>query len=199
LPLKTMLQDLILTFIPLFVAFDTIGLVPIFISLTKGMEQTDRKRILRQSVITATAITLVFLIIGKGIFIILGITIPDFQIAGGLILLVIAIIDIVQTAKGYMESPISPTVGVVPIGTPIIAGPAVLTTLIMLNDIYGFSATVLSLLVNLTIIYLIFSWADRILKFLGEGGARATSKVVSLLLAAIAVMMIRIGLKGVVG
>lgn len=194
-----MLQDLILTFIPLFVAFDTIGLVPIFISLTKGMEQTDKKRILRQSVITATAITLVFLIIGKGIFIILGITIPDFQIAGGLILLVIAITDIVQTAKGYMESPTSPTVGVVPIGTPIIAGPAVLTTLIVLNDIYGFSATVLSLLVNLTIIYLIFSWADSILKFLGEGGARAASKVVSLLLAAIAVMMIRIGLKGVLG
>ncbi|MBI3399254.1 MAG: MarC family protein [Deltaproteobacteria bacterium] len=194
-----MFQNLILTFIPLFVAFDTIGLVPIFISLTEGMEQRDKKRILRHSVITATAITLVFLIIGKGIFLILGITIPDFQIAGGLILLVIAITDIVQTAKGYTTFHISPTVGIVPIGTPIIAGPAVLTTLIMLNDIYGFSVTILSLLFNLTIIYLIFSWADSVHKFLGEGGARAVSKVVSLLLAAIAVMMIRIGLKGVLG
>src|SRR3972149_2692665 len=144
-----MLQDLILTFIPLFVAFDTIGLVPIFISLTRGMDAQSRGRILRHSVITATAVTLV-----------------------------------------------SPTVGVVPIGTPIIAGPAVLTTLIMLNDIYGFSATVLSLMVNLAIIWFVFSRADVVLKFLGEGGSRATSKVVSLLLAAIAVMMIRKGIEG---
>ncbi|HAG50423.1 MAG: hypothetical protein A2X87_02185 [Deltaproteobacteria bacterium GWC2_42_51] len=194
-----MLQDLILTFIPLFVAFDTIGLVPIFISLTRGMDAQSRGRILRHSVITATAITLVFLIIGKGIFVILGIDIPDFQIAGGLILLVIAITDIVQTSKGCMETLVSPTVGVVPIGTPIIAGPAVLTTLIMLNDIYGFSATVLSLMVNLAIIWFVFSRADVVLKFLGEGGSRATSKVVSLLLAAIAVMMIRKGIEGFLG
>ncbi len=194
-----MFHDFILTFIPLFVAFDTIGLAPIFISLTKGIGAEDKRRILRHSIVTATAITLIFLIVGKGIFLIIGIGIPDFQIAGGLILLVIAITDIVQTAKGYIESPVSPTVGIVPIGTPIIAGPAVLTTLIMLNDIYGFPATIVSLLANLVIIYLIFSWADGVLKLLGEGGARAMSKVISLLLAAIAVMMIRKGVEGILG
>ncbi|MBI5286530.1 MAG: MarC family protein [Deltaproteobacteria bacterium] len=191
-----MLQDFILTFIPLFVAFDTVGLVPIFLSLTQKMKPDERRCILRHSVITATAITLIFLIVGKGIFLILGINISDFQIAGGLILLVIAITDIVQTGKGHIEVS-TPTIGIVPIGTPIIAGPAVLTTLIMLNDIYGFPITVLSLMTNLAIIWFTFSRADAILKFLGEGGARAVSKVVSLLLAAIAVMMIRKGLEGI--
>lgn len=190
-----MLQDLILTFIPLFVAFDVIGVLPIFISLTGGMDEGERKRTLRHSVITATAITLAFLVVGKGIFLTLGITVPDFQVAGGIILLVIAITDIVQTGKGLMEAHSTPTIGVVPIGTPIIAGPAVLTTLIMLNDIYGFPITVVSLMLNLAIIWFAFSRAEVILRFLGEGGARGVSKVVSLLLAAIAVMMIRRGME----
>lgn len=189
-----MFQEFILTFIPLFVAFDVIGVLPIFISLTRGMDERERKRTLRHSVITATAITLAFLLVGKGIFLTLGITVPDFQVAGGIILLVIAITDIVQTGKGLIEAPSTPTIGVVPIGTPIIAGPAVLTTLIMLNDIYGFPITVLSLIINLGIIWFAFSRAEAILRFLGEGGARGISKVVSLLLAAIAVMMIRRGM-----
>jgi len=194
-----MLQDLILTFIPLFVAFDVIGVLPIFISLTQGLDTKERRRVLRLSIITATAITFAFLIVGKGIFLVLGITISDFQIAGGLILLVIAVTDIVQTGKGSIEALPALTIGVVPMGTPIIAGPAVLTTLIILNDIYGFPVTSLSLMVNLVIIWLTFSRGEHLLRLLGEGGARAVSKVVSLLLAAIAVMMIRRGLEGILG
>ncbi|HAS16825.1 MAG TPA: MarC family protein [Nitrospiraceae bacterium] len=147
--------------------------------------------------ITATAITVIFLFVGKGIFMILGITISDFQIAGGLILLVIAITDIIFSHQ--MSRKPHPSVGTVPIGTPLIAGPASLTTLIMLNDIFGISMTIFSLVVNLIIVWIIFSFSNRILSFLGEGGARATSKVVSLFLAAIAVMIIRRGIEGTLG
>jgi len=86
-----MVTNFIMTFIPLFVAFDAIGVLPIYLSLTQDMDTDVRARVLRHSIITASAITVLFLLIGKGIFIILGITISDFQIGGGLILLVIAI------------------------------------------------------------------------------------------------------------
>ncbi|MCC7201273.1 MAG: MarC family protein [Nitrospirae bacterium] len=189
-----MFTNFIMTFIPLFVAFDAIGVLPIYMSLTEGMETAFRKKILSESIITASVLTILFLFVGKGIFIILGITISDFQIAGGLILLIIAITDIVFS--GQMSRRPQPSVGTVPIGTPLIAGPASLTTLIMLSDIFGISMTLFSLIVNIIIVWLVFSFAGRIISFLGEGGARATSKVVSLFLAAIAVMIIRKGLEG---
>lgn len=191
-----MLNNFIMTFIPLFVAFDAIGVLPIYISLTQDMEDAVRGKVLRHSVITATAVTVLFLLIGKGVFIILGITISDFQIAGGIILLVIAITDIIFSDQRSRKP--HPSVGTVPIGTPMIAGPASLTTLIMLSDIFGIPATMLSLVVNLIIVWIVFASAGRILSFLGEGGARALSKVVSLFLAAIAVMIIRRGIEGMI-
>ena len=189
-----MLTNFIMTFIPLFVAFDAIGIIPIYISLTQDMDETVKVRVLRHSIITASAITVLFLLVGKGIFLILGITIADFQIAGGLILLIIAITDIIFSEQRSRKP--HPSVGTVPIGTPLIAGPATLTTLIMLSDIFGIPITMASLVVNLIIVWAIFSSAGRIISFLGEGGARATSKVVSLFLAAIAVMIIRRGIEG---
>lgn len=190
-----MFSNFIMTFIPLFVAFDAIGVLPIYLSLTENMDGYIKSRVLRNSIITASAITVLFLLIGKGIFIILGITISDFQIAGGLILLIIAITDIIFSEQRSRKP--HPSVGTVPIGTPLIAGPATLTTLIMLSDIFGIPVTMVSLVINLIIVWIIFSSASRILSFLGEGGARAASKVVSLFLAAIAVMIIRRGIEGV--
>lgn len=189
-----MLNNFIMTFIPLFVAFDAIGVLPIYMSLTEEMDVPVRGKVLRESIITASVLTVLFLLVGKGVFIILGITISDFQIAGGIILLIIAITDIIF-AEQRSRRP-HPTVGTVPIGTPLIAGPAALTTLIMLNDIFGILMTMTSLLVNLIIVWVVFASAGRIISFLGEGGARATSKVVSLFLAAIAVMIIRRGIEG---
>ena len=191
-----MFNNFIMTFIPLFVAFDAIGVLPIYLSLTEEMDDYVRSRVLRNSIITASAITVLFLLIGKGIFYILGITISDFQIAGGLILLVIAITDIIFSEQRSRKP--HPSVGAVPIGTPLIAGPATLTTLIMLSDIFGIPVTMFSLVINLIIVWIIFSSAGRILSFLGEGGARAASKVVSLFLAAIAVMIIRRGIEGMI-
>ena len=85
--------------------------------------------------------------------------------------------------------------GAVPIGTPLVTGPAVLTTIIILLDSYGMLITVSSFVVNLFIVWVVFSYSDAISRFLGKAGSKAFSKIASLLLAAIAVMMIR---KGVV-
>lgn len=194
-----MLEPFFLAFIPLFVAMEPIGLIPMYASLTSRMDSHQKRNVLFHSTITAAAITLAFLLVGKGIFILLGITIPDFQIAGGLILLSIAIVDIVSTARLAPMSSIMESVGVVPIGTPLIAGPAALTTILMLSELYGFTVTLVALLVNLFIVWATFLSAEAIINRIGEKGALAASKVISLLLAAIAVMMIRRGIEGMLG
>lgn len=185
-----------LAFIPLFVAMEPVGVLPIYLSMTQPLSAAEKKKVLLHSLITATAITLAFLLLGKAVFIALGITVHDFQIAGGLVLLSIAIADIVMTARGKLDVKPTSGVGIVPIGTPLIAGPAALTTLLMLNDLYGFPATLAALGANLVIVWFFFLSADSIIKYIGENGARGISKVISLLLAAIAVMMIRKGLGG---
>ncbi len=186
-----------LAFIPLFVAMEPLGVLPVYVSLTGGLEGREKRKVLFYSLVTATAITLGFLVIGKAVFLALGITVKDFQIAGGIVLLCIAIYDIVMSSRARSELKPDYGVGVVPIGTPLIAGPAALTTLIMLNDLYGFAVTASALAVNLFIVWFVFQWADRIVARIGENGAKGISKVISLLLAAIAVMMIRRGIQGI--
>lgn len=194
-----MLEPFVLAFIPLFVAMEPIGLIPIYVSLTSRMDSQQKRSVLFHSTVTAAAITLAFLLVGKGVFILLGITIPDFQIAGGLILLSIAIVDIVSTARFTPLGAPMAGVGIVPIGTPLIAGPAALTTILMLSELYGFTVTLVALLVNLFIVWATFLSAEAIINYIGEKGALAVSKVISLLLAAIAVMMIRRGIEGMLG
>jgi multiple antibiotic resistance protein len=89
--------------------------------------------------------------------------------------------------------------GVVPIGTPLVVGPAVLTTLLILIDQYSIIIVIISFVLNLAIGWLLFTQANRVVGFLGQGGVRAASKVVSLFLAAIAIKMIRQGVLQVLG
>lgn len=193
------LKTFILAFLPLLVAMEPIGVLPVYFSMTREMGHQERKEVLLYSILTATAITLAFLLVGRLIFFVLGITISDFQIAGGLILLSIAITDIVQTARGTPAAKPMSGIGVVPIGTPLIAGPAALTTLLMVSDLYGFVPALASLIVNLIIMWATLLGADTIVRYIGENGARGISKVISLLLAAIAVMMIKRGIEAFLG
>ncbi len=182
------------TFIPLFVAIDMIGLLPVYVNITQSLTDKERKKVLFQSLVTATLIALGFILIGKAVFNFLGITISDFQIAGGLVLLVLAIMDLLTSQKSEERPAGTSFSGVVPIGVPLIIGPAVLTTVIIQVDTHGLWITIMAILCNIFLIGIIFSKSHWFIKILGENGAKAISKIISLLLAAIAVMMIRIGL-----
>jgi len=181
----------LLSFIPIFVAMDAIGILPMFIGFTEHLKSKEKQKIVLQSIITAFLIGVVFLFLGKWIFKILGVLVADFKIAGGAVLLAISLRDILQYEKS-VKLP-SETMGAVPIGTPLVVGPAVLTTIVILLDSYGPAITVLSFIINLVIVWITFSYATMISAFLGKAGSKAFSKIASLLLAAIAVMMIRKG------
>ncbi len=186
----------VLTFIPIFVAVDVLGILPIFVSLVEPLEFLERKRVVFQSVVTASAVGLGFVFLGKAIFLIIGLLVADFKIAGGLVLLVLSLMDLLTPEKSRRQP--TSTMGVVPLGTPLIVGPAVLTTIIMLIDIYGIIPTVTSFVVNMVIVWFVFVNSDHIMGILGNAGSKAISKVASLILASIGVMMIRKGVMDII-
>lgn len=190
------LQSLLLSFIPLFVAIDVLGVVPIYLSLTHGLEDSRKKTLVTEATVTALGLSLVFLVFGRFIFTFLGITEHDFRVGGGIVLLVLAVTDLIFAPERRRDPETS--VGVVPIGIPLIMGPAALTTILILVDAYGYPATIISLLINLVIVWIVFRYSGVIIKVLGNGGSRAIAKIASLFMAAIAIMMIRVGLTAMI-
>jgi multiple antibiotic resistance protein len=184
------------TFIPLFVATNIFMLLPIFISITKEMTKVKRKVVVRDSILTAIIVSFLFIALGELIFRILGITTDDFKIAGGTVLLVFAVRDLVHSGEERIKPDIK--VGVVPIGVPLIVGPAVLTNILLLVNLYGIVPTIISLILNLLIIWISLINAERIISIVGRGGIIGIAKVMALLLASIAVMMIRIGVVNII-
>jgi len=193
-------RDLGMTFVPLFVAMDAVGNLPIFLALTQETAPAQRRRTAHLATLTALGLGLVFVAIGKAIFLLLGIQVADFLVAGGIILLVLAIKDLVSGKMMEAQDPsTSGMVGVVPIGIPVVVGPAILATLLLLTDLYSIPIVILSFVLNLLIQWLLFRQASRIVTFLGNTGVAAMSKIVMLFLAAIAVKMIRQGVLTILG
>lgn len=191
------LETYILTFIPIFVAVDAIGNIPLFVSLVEGTTKKQRQKIILDTITTATALAILFMFIGKWVLNKIGITIADFQIAGGALLFVISMRLLLPGAqKSLLGTAHDKDIGVFPLGTPLITGPAVLTTTLMMLDSFGIMATFVALIINMLFVWLTLVKADLIMKMLGQGGTRAFSKIMYILLAAIGVMMIR---KGIIG
>lgn len=190
-----MFDTIVQAFIPLFVAFNMIGVIPLFLSLTDGMKSDSRRALISQATATAFLVAVVFMLAGKWLFQYLGITEHDFRIGGGLVLLVLSISDLLFSVIDKRRSP-DQNVGVVPIGVPLIMGPAALTTLLIIIHDFGYLAASISLMCNLALVWFAFRNANLLIRVLGEGGAKAFAKVMQLFLTAIAIKMIRIGLEG---
>ena len=180
-------------FIPMFVAIDPIGLAAIFLGLGQGVAPEQRQRIARQATLTGGGVALLFLFLGASMFRALGISASDFQIAGGLILFILAARDLMHSAAEPEKLP--DDFGVVPLGMPLIAGPALIATLLLLAQTLGLVIALAALVANLVIIVLAFAYSEHLGRLIGATGLRAISKIISMLLAAIAVAMIRQGLK----
>ena len=192
--MHTIAEKFIFAFIPVFVAIDPIGLIAIFLGLGGRVELRRRRYEGMFGLVTGLAVSIVFIFLGKLIFQALGITVADFQIAGGLVLLGIAVRELLDLGNraGYAGEDF----GVVPLGMPLIAGPALLTALLILVDSVGVVFTLAALLANLILVGIGFRNADRVMRWIGRRGLGGVSKLISLLLAAIAVNLIRRGVAG---
>jgi multiple antibiotic resistance protein len=191
-----MFESFIQSFIPLFVAMDTLGLIPLFLGLTQGMERDELRRLIYSATGTAFIIAILFLFSGTALFDFLGITAADFRIGGGIVLLVLAIQDLISSTPEERRKPRT-NVGVVPIGIPLIMGPAGMTTILITVDAHGLPMTLASLIANCLLVLVLLLNSKWIIRVMGEAGSQAFAKVASLFMAGIAVMMIRSGIEAV--
>ena len=197
-------------FLPLFVAINIPGILPLYIGMTETFTADDRRQLLVRALAAALVLAVLMLFAGAVIFETLGITLNDLRVGGGIILLVIAVTDLafgdtkerrsgnksdrkkMETATETVDLP------VVPLGIPLIIGPGAITTILVSDGAFGWVVTLLSIALNMLLVFVAFTFGPSLLKVFGPGTSKAVAKVASLFLAAISVAMIRAGILGMV-
>ena len=191
------LPSFVASFVLLFSVFDVIGTVPVFLALTQDLSE-HRAVIVRDSVVIATIILLVFALAGQLIFKALGITLDDFRIAGGIILFIIAL-DNLRGKISQTRTIAAGEIAAFPLATPLMAGPgAISTVMIYANPPYGLLEIFLVILLNSVVTYLILERASWVQKALGNNGTQVFTRIVGLLIAAIGIAFIREGIMGII-
>lgn len=183
-------------FITLWVIVDPVGTVPVFIAVVRGVDTAQRRRIAVKAVLFAASVLLFFLAFGQMLLETLGITLISFQIAGGIVLFLFALSMIFGESKPESELKLAEKahddVAVFPLAVPSLAGPGSMLAVVLLTDSHRYSvadqaATALALVVVLASALLLLLAASPINRLIGEAGASIISRVMGMILAAIAV------------
>ncbi|MDF2957397.1 MAG: Small neutral amino acid transporter SnatA [Candidatus Alkanophagales archaeon MCA70_species_1] len=184
---------LVKSFIMLFVIMDPPGNVPVFLAITKDMSEERRKKEFREAIIVAAVLLFVFAFLGRLILEALGISIESFMVAGGILLLFTAL-DLMRGEKRYVRGG---DVGAVPMGTPLLAGPGAITTVMIIQS-WGFSIVLFAIVSAIVATKIILDFSLQIYNILGEEGSEVLSRVMGIIVAAIAIEFIRKGVTGMV-
>ena len=180
--------------IALFIVVNPLGSVPIFMSLTQDMDNSERKKTFRLAIIVGLLLLTLFTLIGQNILLLFGISLDSFMIAGGILLLIVAIRLLIM--GGWEEkSAIKESVGAVPIGCPLLVGPGAITTSILNIQTSNIILTLLSVLMTFVSVWLILRYIGPIYKILGKNGSLVITRVMALLIASIAVQYIIQGIQ----
>jgi multiple antibiotic resistance protein len=175
--------------IALFIVVDPFGNIPIFVGLTENMPKEKERKVYNTAVLVGFVLLLIFAFTGQEIFSLFGISLSSFEIAGGILLLIIAIrILVTGTKQENIEYPES--LGAVPIAMPLLVGPGAITTTILNLQTFGVIVAVLAVIAVLTLAWIILRFIDKVYKVLGRTGAVIIARVMALLIAAIAVQYI---------
>ena len=198
----------ITAFAAIFSIVNPLGAVPLLVTLTEGYSKEERMNVITKAIFSAFLVLVVFALFGNLIFAFFGITISSFRIAGGLLLISVGFSMMrgqpprtKSTAEERMEASEREEVGIVPMGVPMLAGPGSITTVMILiskaeSPLYA-SSVLFAILITLLLAYVIFIYGDKIFQRLGRVGARAFSRIMGLILTAIAVEFIIEGIHGV--
>ncbi len=187
---------LVKAFIILFVVMDPPGNIPVFIALTKGMRKEERRTELNHAVIVATVLLLLFAFLGKIVLNVLGISIDSFMIAGGILLLLISF-DLLRGEHKYGVTEESGAgVGAVPMGTPMLAGPGAITAVMVIIQSSGAFVVLFSIFSAIIAARLVLGQSDRLYSMMGKVGTEVLSRVIGIIVAAIAIQFIGTGIIG---
>ena len=177
----------------LFIMVDPLGNIPIFMSLTEKMPKKQKTKTFNTATIVSIILLLLFAFAGQEIFSIFGVSIYSFQIAGGILLLIIAI-RLIITGRIIDLEQNSESIGAVPIAMPLLVGPGAITTAIFTLQQYGIIITALAIIITLSITWIILRSANKVYHFLGESGALVIAQVNALFISAIAIQYIIMGI-----
>ena len=191
------MEGLLEAFITLFVIMDPVGNLPLFISLTKGMPLREIKKNIDRAVFVAGVLLFVFLFLGLRIFEFFRINLNSFQIAGGIVLLISGVLYVFGLSNKY--SKLQGTDLSVPLGTPLLTGPGVITATLILVQEKGTLVTVIAAFLTLLSTWLILMNSNKLYKILGEHWTNVISRIMGIILAAIAVDFIIGGILNIVG
>lgn len=180
-------------FVTLVVIMDPVGTIPMFLALTSGRSAKHRRRLAWQAVLVAISVITAFALFGQQILDYLGITVPALQGAGGLLLVLVALELLTGKQEAPEDAP-SSNVALVPLGTPLLAGPgAIVATIVFVRRADGFNdglAIAVGILAVHAVLYLALRFANVILRVIREGGVLLVTRISGLLLSAIAVQLI---------
>ena len=173
----------------LFIVVDPLGNIPIFVGLTQTLNTKQKTKVYNTAVIVGFVLLLIFAFTGQIIFEIFGITLESFEIAGGILLLIIAV-RILISGSMHETAESTESLGAVPIAIPLLVGPGAITATIINLQTFDIMITVLSVVIVLVITWIILRFIDRIYKFLGTTGTLVIARVMALFIAAIAIQYI---------
>ena len=191
------------TFAMLLVVIDPIALAPIFVGLTQGGSVAYKRKMAYKATAIATVVLLVFVVIGDVILRILGIGLPAFRVAGGVLLFLLAIDMVFARQSGLrsttpaerVEAEHKEDISVFPLAIPLIAGPGALTTVLLMvsqgeGDPASMAMVIGMLLLVLALTFVTLLASSRIMRVIGETGANVVGRLLGVLLAALAVQLI---------
>jgi len=187
----TLAEELLRYSLMLFVVLDPPGNAPLFHYFTRGMDRSARIRTIRTSIVIATGILILFATAGEAMLSYFGITVNDFRIAGGVVLFIYAVTGLL--GRSAAEEVRGEDIAVVPLAIPLLAGPGAITAIVYIRYVAGLTTALAAIGINMVIAWLMLENGDKLLSLLGRRGSVALEKVMSILLAAYAVAMVREG------
>jgi len=202
------LEFAIATFAAIFAIVNPIGNIPLFSAVTEGYSPELKRKIIIKTCLVTFGVLTGFGIFGQYVFLVYGITIPAFKIAGGILLFSVAF-SMMQGQRSRakmsdeenLEAMSKEDIGVVPLGIPLFAGPGAITTVMIYisyatraNDLFDLTSVFVSIIATTLISYVLLTYSQRIFERMGRGGALAFSRIMGLLLAAVAVSFVMSGI-----
>jgi multiple antibiotic resistance protein len=191
--MQDIIPGIIYSFAALFIILDPILSVPIFAAMTKGQPSVEIHRQAFIAVAVAGGLMYLFLVFNRTIFDILGLNMPSFQIAGGILLFLLGIQEALGIEIGHCKEHSTTAAGVV-IGTPLLCGPGTITTVMLLSRDYGLLIPFIAITIALVTTWLVLYFAEDIQRILGDVVTDIMGKVLGMLVAAIAVKIIASGI-----
>jgi len=203
--LTSVLEFVLLTVTSIFVLVDPFAVVPMFLAISADAPKSERKEMARRSAWTCAIVLCLFAAAGSLIFKAFGITLPAFKIAGGIILLQIGL-DMLQarqsatktTPEDEKEGAEKADASIIPLGLPMLAGPGAISTVMVLvgvsHSIWQHAVIYATIVLTSFASYMVLSGADRVRRYLGATGIRIMTRLMGLLLVALAVQFVANGL-----